>query len=259
MTALNWTAWRRASRMASLAVLRRLSQPTLFPMCREGCHDAALESFCDCRPGHGGARGSDLLSNSAETSDARRKIATAEPRAGAARIDTTGRSESSGSSREDEPLLGLGCGRLHAGAGDSGAAAFEGSGAAVEASAEHAPGRPRGCRTVYAAAGCGAARLLSVAGWNGGRRCFPSAGDLDSLRDRERTVGGGFHHADTGGQRAAGAAAENPDSWAGSGNIGGTSGSDRRVRGLKQANANFGGPAAYRARVGKNNRANERE
>ncbi len=62
-------------------------------------------------------------------------------------------------------------------------------------------------------------------------RFFRSAGDLDSLRDRERTVGGGFHHADAGGQRAAGAAAENPDSWAGSGNIGGASGSDRRIRG----------------------------
>src|SRR6266568_4121494 len=231
MTALSWTAWRRAWRMPSLAAPRRLSQPTSFPMCREDCHDAALESFCDRRPGHGGARGSDLFSNSAETSEARRKIATAEPRAGAARIDTTGRSESSGSSREDEPLLGLGCGGLHAGASDSGTAAFEGSGAAVEASAEHAPGRPRGCRTAHAAAGCGAARLLSAAGWNGDRGFLRSAGDLDSLRDRERTVGSRFHHADAGGQRAAGAAAENPDSWAGSGNPGGTSGSDRRIRG----------------------------
>src|SRR5216683_2247891 len=231
MTALNWTAWRRASRMPSLAAPRRLSQPTLFPMCREGCHDAALESFSDRRPGHGGARGSDLFSNSAEASDARRKIATAEPRAGAPRIDTTGRSESSGSSREDEPLLGFGCGGLHTGAGDSGAASFEGSGAAVEASAEHAPGRSRGCRTAHAAAGCRAARLLSVAGWNGDRGFLRSAGDLDSLRDRERTVGGEFHYADAGGQRAAGAAAENPDSWAGSGNTGGTSGSDRRIRG----------------------------
>src|SRR6266568_3159383 len=231
MTALSWTAWRRAWRMPSLAVLRRLSQPTLFPMCREGCHDAALESFSDRRPGHGGARSGDLFSNSAETSDARRKTATAEPRAGAARVDTTGRSESSGSSREDEPLLGFGCGGLHAGAGDSGAAAFEGSGAAVEASAEHAPGRPRGCRTADPAAGCGAAWLLSAAGWNGDRRFFRGAGDLNSLRDRERTVGGGFHPADAGGQCAAGAAAENPDSWAGSGNTGGTSRSDRRIRG----------------------------
>src|SRR6266702_3063429 len=204
MTALSWTAWRRAWRMPSLAVRRRLSQPTLFPMCREGCHDAALESFSDRRPGHGGARGSDLFPNSTEASDARRKIATAEPRAGAARIDTTGRSESSGSSREDEPLLGFGCGGLHAGAGDRGAAAFE---------------------------GCGAAWLLSAAGWNGDRGFLRSAGDLNSLRDRERTVGCGFHHADAGGQCAAGAAAENPDSWAGSGNTGGTSGSDRRVRG----------------------------
>src|SRR5213592_3701635 len=231
MTALSWTAWRRASRMPSLAAPRRLSQPTLFPMCREGCHDAALESFCDRRPGHGGARSGDLFPNSAEASEARRKIATAERGAGAARIDTTGRSESSGSSRENEPLLGFGCGRLHTGAGDSGAAAFEGSGAALEASAEHAPGRSRGCRTADPAAGCGAARLLSVAGWNGDRGFLRSAGDLDSLRDRERTVGGGFHYADTGGQRAAGAAAENPDSWAGSGNTGGTSGSDRRIRG----------------------------
>src|SRR5713101_2895193 len=183
MTALSWTAWRRASPMPSLAVLQRLSQPTLFPMCREGCHDAALESFCDCRPGHGGTRGSDLFPNSTEASEARRKIATAERSAGAARIDTTGRSESSGSSREDKPLLGLGCGRLHAGAGDSGAAAFEGSGAAVEASAEHAPGRPRGCRTADPAAGCGAPRLLSVAGWNGDHRFLRGAGDLDSLRD----------------------------------------------------------------------------
>src|SRR2546425_340074 len=238
MTALNWTAWRRAWRMPSLAAPRRLSQPTLFPMCREGCHDAALESFSDRRPGHGGARGSDLLSNSAETSEARRKIATAEPRAGAARIDTTGRSESSGSSREDEPLLGLGCGGLHAGAGNSGAAAFEGSGAAVEASAEHAPGRPRGCRTADPAAGCGAAQLLSAAGWNGGRRFFRSAGDLDSLRDRERTVGGGFHHADTGGQRAAGAAAENPDSWAGRGKTGGGTGSDPRISRFEEGRAN---------------------
>src|SRR6266851_5770489 len=74
MTALSWTAWRRAWRTPSLAARRRLSQPTLFPMCREGCHDAALESFSDRRPGHGGARGSDLFSNSAEASDARREM-----------------------------------------------------------------------------------------------------------------------------------------------------------------------------------------
>src|SRR6266568_301394 len=140
MTALNWTAWRRAWRMPSLAAPRRLSQPTLFPMCREGCHDAALESFSDRRPGHGGTRSGDLFPNSAEASEARRKIATAEPRAGAARVDTTGRSESSGSSREDEPLLGLGCGGLHAGAGDSGAGAVEGSGDAVESSARRSAG-----------------------------------------------------------------------------------------------------------------------
>jgi hypothetical protein len=70
-----------------------------------------------------------------------------------------------------------------------------------------------------------AACVLSIAGWNGDRGFFRGAGDFHSVRHRERAIGCEFHHPDAGSQRSAGAAAENPDSWAGSGNAGRTSGS----------------------------------
>src|SRR6266850_778320 len=215
--------------MRSRVVQRRLNLRMWLRMCRGRCRDAALEIHGDCRIDFCGSRRSDLFSDSAEASEARSAIAATERRAGAAGIGATDHSQSGRSAREDKTLLGFGCDRFDAGAGDGGAAAGERYGAAFEASAEHTAGGASGCGAADAATGCGTAGVLFIAGWNGDRGFFGSAGDVGAFRDCERTDGGGFHRANAGSKRAAGAAAENPDSWAGSGDAGRASRLDGRT------------------------------
>src|SRR5258708_716961 len=74
--------------------------------------------------------------------------------------------------------------------------------------------------------GCFAAGVLSFARWDGHRGLFRGAGIFHSFRDCERAVSGEFHRADAGSERAAGAAAEDSDSWPGSGDASGTFGFD---------------------------------